>query len=107
MKARLARISRRTWIILGSVLGVLIVVVLIFGRGRAATNTTFQTTKAGRGTLTATVGATGTVRALQSAVLIWQAAGTVDEVNRLISVHISEVKHGISSRSVRKPGWAA
>jgi HlyD family secretion protein len=34
-----------------------------------------------RGNLTATIGATGTVRAKQSAVLIWQAAGTVDVVN--------------------------
>ncbi|HEY6074470.1 MAG TPA: efflux RND transporter periplasmic adaptor subunit, partial [Anaerolineales bacterium] len=84
MKARLARISRRNWIIIGSVLVVLIVVALVFGRGRAATNTAFQTTKAERGTLTATVGATGTVRARQSAVLVWQAAGTVDEVNVVV-----------------------
>src|SRR5687767_9238696 len=41
----------------------------------------FQTTTAERGTLTATIGATGTVRAKQTAVLIWQAAGTVDTVN--------------------------
>ena len=41
----------------------------------------FQTTPAERGTLTATIGATGTVRAKQTAVLIWQAAGTVDTVN--------------------------
>lgn len=41
----------------------------------------FQTTPAERGTLTATIGATGTVRAMQTAVLVWQAAGTVDTVN--------------------------
>lgn len=41
----------------------------------------FQTTVVERGTLTATIGATGTVRAQQTAVLIWQAAGTVDVVN--------------------------
>ena len=34
-----------------------------------------------RGNLTATIGATGTVRAKQTATLIWQAAGTVDTVN--------------------------
>lgn len=41
----------------------------------------FQTSTIERGNLTATIGATGTVRAKQSAVLIWQVAGTVDTVN--------------------------
>ena len=45
------------------------------------TASAFQTTTVGRGNLTATIGATGTVRAKQTAVLIWQAAGTVDVVN--------------------------
>src|SRR5215211_8788623 len=54
----------------------------IFVRGsRADTASQFQTVPAERGTLTATIGATGTVRAKQTAVLIWQAAGTVDTVN--------------------------
>ena len=41
----------------------------------------FQTASIERGNLVATIGATGTVRAKQSATLIWQAAGTVDVVN--------------------------
>ncbi|HKJ38802.1 MAG TPA: efflux RND transporter periplasmic adaptor subunit [Anaerolineales bacterium] len=41
----------------------------------------FQTATIERGSLTATIGATGTVRAKQTAVLVWQAAGTVDTVN--------------------------
>lgn len=41
----------------------------------------YQTAVLERGNLTATIGATGTVRARQTAVLIWQAAGTVDTVN--------------------------
>jgi HlyD family secretion protein len=41
----------------------------------------YQTAKVERGNLTATIGATGTVRAKQTAILIWQAAGTVDTVN--------------------------
>ncbi len=41
----------------------------------------FQTDTIQRGNLTATIGATGTVRAKQTATLIWQAAGTVDTVN--------------------------
>lgn len=47
------------------------------GRGENAASQ-FQTTTIERGSLTATIGATGTVRAQQSAVLSWQAAGTVE-----------------------------
>jgi len=50
-------------------------------RSNANPASQFQTAKAERGNLTATIGATGTVRAKQSAVLVWQAAGTVDTVN--------------------------
>jgi len=50
-------------------------------RNNANTASQFQTETVGRGTLVATIGATGTVRAQQTAVLIWQAAGTVDVVN--------------------------
>jgi HlyD family secretion protein len=45
------------------------------------TATQYQTTTVERGNLTATIGATGTVRAKQSAVLVWQAAGTVESTN--------------------------
>lgn len=47
----------------------------------ADSSSQFQTTTIERGNLIATIGATGTVRAQQTAVLIWQAAGTVDVVN--------------------------
>lgn len=50
-------------------------------RSNAGATSQFQTAKIERGNLTATIGATGTVRAKQSAVLVWQAAGTVDTVN--------------------------
>jgi HlyD family secretion protein len=50
-------------------------------RSNADTAGQFQTTTVGRGNLTATIGATGTVRAKQTGVLIWQADGTVDTVN--------------------------
>jgi HlyD family secretion protein len=67
-------------------IGLLVVIVVasafIFVRRSNANPTSeFQTAKAERGNLTATIGATGTVRAKQSSVLIWQAAGTVDTVN--------------------------
>lgn len=47
----------------------------------AGPSTEFQTSKIERGNLTATIGATGTVRAKQSSVLTWQTAGTVEHVN--------------------------
>ena len=66
---------------------VLLVVVIgasafMFVRSSSADTTRqFQTATIGRGNLTATIGATGTVRAKQTAVLIWQAAGTVENVS--------------------------
>src|SRR5215216_981815 len=53
---------------------------LFVRRTNATTASEFQTAKVERGNLTATIGATGTVRARQTAVLIWQAAGTVESV---------------------------
>ncbi len=61
---------------------VVIGVVFVFARRpRADAASSFQTAKLEHGNLTATIGATGTVRAKQTAVLTWQAAGTVDTVN--------------------------
>jgi HlyD family secretion protein len=54
----------------------------LFNQNRNANaESTFQTTTIERGKLTATIGATGTVRAKQTAVLVWQASGAVDTVN--------------------------
>ena len=50
-------------------------------QSNADTTSQFETATVERGNLTATIGATGTVRAKQTAVLVWQAAGTVDTVN--------------------------
>jgi HlyD family secretion protein len=66
---------------------VLLIVVIAAGayayrqRSKSTATTQYQTAKIVRGNLVATIGATGTVRAKQSATLIWQAAGTVDTVN--------------------------
>jgi len=68
---------------------VIVLLVVVLGasafifvrRSNADPASQFQTAKTERGNLTATIGATGTVRAKQSAVLVWQAAGTVDTVN--------------------------
>ena len=50
----------------------------------------YQTAPVARGNLTATIGATGTVRAKQTALLTWQAAGTVDTVNVKVGDNIAE-----------------
>ena len=50
----------------------------------------FQTEKVARGGLTATVGATGTVRSNQSAILNWQTGGTVARVDVRISDRVSK-----------------
>jgi HlyD family secretion protein len=57
-----------------------IVVLILNGRGKANSNNAYQTSAVQRGELIATVGATGTVRAIQSATLNWQIDGTVDQV---------------------------
>ncbi len=69
-------------LLIGLLVVLLVASAFIFvRRSNADPASQFQTAKAERGNLTATIGATGTVRAKQSALLIWQAAGTVDTVN--------------------------
>jgi HlyD family secretion protein len=69
-------------ILLLLLIAVAAVSVWAFNQRRASQATsTYQTATVERGNLTATIGATGTVRAKQTASLIWQAAGTVDMVN--------------------------
>lgn len=72
--------NKRTLIVLLIVL-IGVSAFLFTRRTNADTASQFQTATIQRGNLTATIGATGTVRARQTAVLIWQAAGTVDTVN--------------------------
>jgi HlyD family secretion protein len=75
---------------------ILLIVVIaasafIYVRGSNADSASqFQTEPLKRGTLTATIGATGTVRAMQTAILVWQAAGTVDMVNVKVGDNIPE-----------------
>lgn len=71
----------RFWIILVVVLIVAAAAWLGLRNLRAAgQNSLYQTVVVERGTLTATIGATGTVRANQTAQLAWQTSGTVLEV---------------------------
>ncbi len=74
--------NARIWL---TILVVIIVgaAVVFFLRARAQANaaSTYQTTTIQNGTLTATIGATGNVRANQTAIITWQTTGTVDGVD--------------------------
>jgi HlyD family secretion protein len=70
-------------------IAVVVFAVYSVNRSRnAVAETSFQTDNIERGNLTATIGATGTVRAKQTAVLIWQAAGQVDTVNAKVGDNV-------------------
>lgn len=71
----------RTLLIILLIIAIAVPAFLFMRGSNAGAATEFQTATLERGTLTATIGATGTVRAVQTAVLVWQAAGTVDTVN--------------------------
>jgi HlyD family secretion protein len=91
MKKFFSKFSRRTWIIAGVIVLVLLVVVFLLARGEGKQASAFQTEPVERGSLQATVGATGSVRAKQSAVLLWETTGIVEK----ISVNVGdEVKKG-------------
>lgn len=75
---------RRRWLVLTIVGIVVVVAALIFNSvrsGQAELLADLQTATVERGNLTATIGATGSVRAVQSATLIWGTSGTVEEVD--------------------------
>jgi|SRR5271157_652455 len=75
-------IKTRTWIILGVVVLVIVIGAVLRARGQSqAQAALYQTQAAARGSLIASVGATGTVRARQTATLSWQSTGTIAAVN--------------------------
>jgi HlyD family secretion protein len=89
MKQFFTRFSRRTWIIIGVIAVVVLAVIFMRLRGSTTAATTYQTTAATRGNLVATIGATGSVRAKQSATLVWQTTGIVGAVNADVGTHVS------------------
>lgn len=72
--------KRKFLFISAAVILVAVVLFLVFRPGGGEQASNFQTTTVERGDLTATVGATGTVRARQTASLVWQTTGSVDNV---------------------------
>ncbi|MBX3005906.1 MAG: efflux RND transporter periplasmic adaptor subunit [Anaerolineales bacterium] len=75
--------TRKWFIVGGAALLLLVVAVLVRNASQpsqsAASNV--QTARVERGSLVATVGATGSVRALQSAALAWETSGVVEEIH--------------------------
>jgi HlyD family secretion protein len=83
MKKQSAWRKARTWITLAIVVVAIAAIAyfVINRRNNSPAAAQYQTIKAERGTLTATIGATGTVRSNQSAILKWQNTGTVGTIN--------------------------
>jgi HlyD family secretion protein len=85
--------KRAIWII-----GIIAILVGAFFAYRAYSNSrsaqaaqdSLQTVALEEGSLAATIGATGTVRANQSANLLWQTSGTVDQVNVLLGDQVKK-----------------
>ena len=75
--------TRNKKTIIGSSVILILMTMFVFtlSRNSVAANSTYQTEAAGHGNLSTTVGATGTVRAYQSAALTWQTSGIVESVN--------------------------
>ena len=85
------KISKKVWIIITVV--ILIAAIAGFVLNAGAKNTAdseYQTVKIERGNLTAMVGATGTVRSNQGALLSWQTIGTIESVNVDVGDRVSE-----------------
>jgi HlyD family secretion protein len=82
--------KNRTFLIILLIVVIAASAFVFVRRSNADTTSQFQTATVERGNLTATIGATGTVRAKQTAVLVWQAAGTVDTVNVDVGDNIPE-----------------
>lgn len=79
------RIRQNRWLSIGLILLLLAAVFLAFSsyaaaRAAEALTASLQTEVAQSGNLTATIGATGTVRAAQSATLAWKSSGAVEQV---------------------------
>lgn len=79
MKAFFAK-HKRLFIALAAIV-VIAVLFLVFRPKPGAVAGQYQTEAIARGNLTATVGATGTVHARQSANLVWETTGKVEKVN--------------------------
>jgi HlyD family secretion protein len=79
--ARPISFVKRYWFLAGAILLAAVVFFAWRGQSLAANQTNYQTKPITQGSLSASVGATGTVRSAQSATLVWQTSGRVEAVN--------------------------
>ncbi len=82
---------KKTWIIIAVVIVIAVGAFFVLNtKAKNEAGSEYQTAKVERGNLTATIGATGTVRSNQSALLSWHTGGTVSQVNVSVGDSISE-----------------
>ncbi|MGA9397430.1 MAG: efflux RND transporter periplasmic adaptor subunit [Anaerolineaceae bacterium] len=100
-----AVIWKRKWLSLAIavVLVIILAIVLSAISSRAKALKALQTVSVSRGTLTATIGATGTVRAKQSATLYWQTSGTVGDVNVKLDEKVKKLDTLVSLNKISLP----
>jgi HlyD family secretion protein len=100
-----AIIWKRKWLSLGIAVVVFIILSIVLSAisARSELLKSYQTVTVSRGTLTATIGATGTVRARQSAVLYWQTSGTVDEVSVRLDEKVEKQDQLVSLEMISLP----
>ena len=68
-------------VVVGMIAVLTVAFMVVRPNNNAAANEMYQTEVAARGNISAVVGATGTVRAVQSATLTWETSGIVETVN--------------------------
>ncbi len=92
---------KKILITLAVLLGI-VALFLVFRPRNGQPASQFQFATIERGNLTATVGATGTVRAQQTAIIVWQTTGTVEKVNVKIgdTVQAGDVLASLSKTSL-------
>lgn len=73
--------ARKKIVITAAVMVLLLILFVVLRPRSSGVPEQYQTATVGRGDLTATVGATGSVRARQTAILVWQTSGMVEKVN--------------------------
>jgi len=78
------KLIKKFWFVIVLVIVAALAFFVWQNNSKAASGSTYQTPPAARGELTASVGATGTVRAGQQATLTWQTSGRVETVNAQI-----------------------
>jgi HlyD family secretion protein len=100
-----AAIWKRKWLSLVIALVIIIVLAIVISSlsAKADLLDSYQTSTVSRGTLTATIGATGTVHARQSATLYWQTSGTVDEVNVKLDQKVKQQEQLVNLQKLSLP----